>query len=327
MTWHYTLLEQESHTNFGTDFINSGNEIVMRVDQELQASREYEARLRNDIENFKNGTTSTLGRELHERLRCIIAVENIELAVMESHLNNASDVILMLHHPSQQQSIERLIEEDNMAQAEKKPRLDLEEPNCQDLEMRQMQDDIRYEENAMTDRIIESFGGFFCDRDDDSGHSISTGEFNLDFFDYVKNQAEDINENTDTEDGAEDLIELVGTNTRLVHDLVGGNTKLVEFLAKQRETLARLRTRISRMKKHIERLTKRLNQLTEEHDEECDEESSADDTATVLVDTETDASLLIQPNLDSAELDYFNSTKVKRELDEKLASLQGTTEP
>ncbi len=186
-----------------------------------------------------------------------------------------------------------------------------------------MHDDIRHEENAMTDRIIESFGGLFRDRDDESGQSDSTGEFNTDFFNYAANQSEDINENTDTEDGAEDLIDLVGTNTTLVHELVEGNSKLMEFLAKQRETLARLRKRISRMKRHIERLTKRLNDVLEEHDDE----TSDDDTATVLVETDMDTSLLIQPNPDSKELDFFNSIKVKRELEEKLASLKGTTEP
>jgi hypothetical protein len=39
-----------------------------------------------------------------------------------------------------------------MVQAEKKPRLDLEEPNCQDLEMQQMQDD---------DESHRSTGGWF----------------------------------------------------------------------------------------------------------------------------------------------------------------------
>ncbi len=210
-------LAQESNMNFGTDIINSGSAIVMRIDQELQASREYEARLRNDIENLKNGTASTLGRELRERLRCIIDEKNIELAVMKSHLNNASDVILMLHHPSQQESLERLIEEDDLVQKEKKQRLDMDGPSYQDHEMQQMQDDVRYEENATTDRIIESFGGLFRDRDDESGRSDSTGEFNVDFFNYAENHSEDINENTNTEDGAEDLIDLVGTNTKLVH--------------------------------------------------------------------------------------------------------------
>jgi hypothetical protein len=196
-------------------------------------------------------------------------------------------------------------------------------PSYQDHEMQQMRDDIRYEENAMTDRIIESFGGLFRDRDDESGQSDSTGDFNVDFFNYAENHSEDINENTDTDDGAEDLIHLLGTNTELVHGLVDENSKLIAFLAKQRETLARLRKRISRMKRHIEQLTKRLNDVIEEHDDE----TSQDDTATVLVETDIDASLLIQPNLDSKELEFLNSIKVKRELEVKLASLQGTTEP
>jgi hypothetical protein len=40
-----------------------------------------------------------------------------------------------------------------------------------------------------------------------------------------------------------------------------------------------------------------------------------------------DSSLLVQPNPDSKELDFINSIKVKKELEEKLSSLQGTTAP
>ncbi len=95
-----------------------------------------------------------------------------------------------------------------------------------------MDDDIRYEENATTERIIDSFGGLFNERDNESSGS------NSDYHVYSINSSDDdINENTDTEDGTEDLLELLGANTRLI-----------AFLAKQRETLARLRTRISLMK-------------------------------------------------------------------------------
>ena len=39
-----------------------------------------------------------------------------------------------------------------------------------------------------------------------------------------------------------------------------------------------------------------------------------------------DTSLLLQPNRDSKALDFFNSVKVKRELETKLKSLHGKTE-
>jgi hypothetical protein len=131
-------LEQESNTNFGTDIINSGNAVATRLDKEIQASREYEARLRNDVLQLKNGPTSVLGREMREHLRRIIDDENMELTAMESHLNTASDVILMLHHPSQHESLERLIQEDDLVQKEKKQRLDMDGPNYQDHEMQQL---------------------------------------------------------------------------------------------------------------------------------------------------------------------------------------------
>jgi hypothetical protein len=44
---------------------------------------------------------------------------------------------------------------------------------------------------------------------------------------------DDINENTDAEDGAEDIV-----------DLIQANTKLLNFLTEQSATIARLRARI-----------------------------------------------------------------------------------
>jgi hypothetical protein len=155
----------------------------------------------------------------------------------------------------------------------------------------------------MTDRIIESFGGLFNDRDDGSAESHSTGEHAPYFYTHSDDSSEgDINENTDTEDGAEDLIELISSNTTLVHELVDANSRLIAFLSKQRETLARLRSRISRMKRHIEDLTFRLNDNTEDRLKEHDAGTfvnDTDDIATVLVDTDMDASLLLLPNSDS----------------------------
>jgi hypothetical protein len=107
-------LKQESNKNFGTDIINSGNAFATRIDKEIQMSREYEARLRNDVLQFKNEPNSIIGREMQERLRRIIDNENMELTTMESYLNTASDVILMLHQPSQHEALERLIKEDDL---------------------------------------------------------------------------------------------------------------------------------------------------------------------------------------------------------------------
>jgi hypothetical protein len=256
--------------------------------------------------------------DFHEQLRHIINEENTTLSIMESQLNKASDVILMLHDPSQRKLLERLIDEDNMEQEEKRQRLNTNVQNSQDLEAQQMQDDIRYEENAMTESIIESFGGLFNERNDGSAESDSSGEYNTDFYAYSADSSEDdINENTDTEDGAEDLIELVGANTRLI-----------AFLAKQRETLARLRHRISRMRRHIDRLTSRLNEITADslRNQDVPTPIVLGDQATVLVDTEMDTSLLLQPHRDSKELDLFHNIEVKRELETKLKSLHGTTE-
>jgi hypothetical protein len=255
--------------------------------------------------------------EIRDLLQKIIDGENTDLIDMETHLSNVSDIILMLRESSQleiREDVMRILDAENIDKHDQEQRLAMDEQSSYDHEMNQMSDDIQYEENAVTDRIIEAFGGLFHDGDNGSSESESIGEDNLNFHVHsITSSEDDINENTDTEDGTEDLIELIGANTRLI-----------AFLAKQRDTLARLRTRISRMKRYIEQLTSRLDELTTSNLHEHDAQTS-ENIATVLMDAEMDTSLLIKPNRElKSELDFFNNTKVKKELEEKLYSLHGT---
>jgi hypothetical protein len=88
--------------------------------------------------------------ELRDLLQKIIDGENADLIDMETHHSNASDIILMLRDSSQLENIDKHDQDQRLA---------IDEQSSYDHEMNQMNDDIQYEENAVTDRIIEAFGG------------------------------------------------------------------------------------------------------------------------------------------------------------------------
>jgi hypothetical protein len=159
-----------------------------------------------------------------------------------------------------------------------------------DHEMAQLNDDVLREQNRSTEQIIASFESL-CNSSDDEI---------TDFFRIPPDSSDDdINENTDTEDGTEELIELIGANT-----------DLMAFLAKQRATIARLRARIVRLNDLLARYESQNGQVTE-------------DITTVLIDTVTDTSFLLKPNCDSnINLDFLDNPKVNKELQDKLAQLQ-----
>jgi hypothetical protein len=146
---------------------------------------------------------------------------------------------------------------------------EMAEQHDHDLELHQMQEDILYEENAITERIVTAYGEpyyrgsdtyIYGDPDSDGydpEDASSVDERNP--YPYAcpslpEFTDDDINENTDTEDGAEEVIEIIGANARLITmiakqgedviELIGANTQLVALIAKQRETMARLRARI-----------------------------------------------------------------------------------
>jgi hypothetical protein len=121
----------------------------------------------------------------------------------------------------------------------------------------------------------------------------------------IKSSEDDINENTDTEDGGEELI-----------DLIEANARLIAFIAKQRATLERLRHRITRMKRYIKRLTDRMDELTARNYHGRVGQDSVD-SASVLMDDETETSLLIKPGIDvNVEMKLFDNAKVKMELEQ-----------
>jgi hypothetical protein len=104
--------------------------------------------------------------------------------------------------------------------------------HCHDHDMGQLNDDILYEENVRTENIIQALNSLNC-KDSDDGSDVCEGYF------YQHNDdssEDDLTENTDTDDDIEELV-----------NVIGGNTKLIAFLQKQRATIFRLRKRIVRM--------------------------------------------------------------------------------
>jgi hypothetical protein len=239
-------------------------------------------------------------QEFLHQLQRIIDDENAELRAMKMHLDNASDIILMLQASSQTDPcvrLMRIIDDDIEHQQEKKQKLGQDDNDHCDLEQEQMLDDIEHEEDAATNRIIESFGGLFHDGGSDSDDTDRAYEINSEFYVHSVNSSEDdINENTDTEDGGDELL-----------DLLDANTKLINFIARQRDTLDRLRCRITRMKRYIERLTFRMNVLTAQL-HPASNTTDSPDTASVLMNDEIDASLLVKPDgALKVEFDIFSN--------------------
>ncbi len=127
----------------------------------------------------------------------------------------------------------------------------------------QQRDDIMHNLNAETERIIEAFECLdHGDPENDSDPSDLIDETSNEFYFHPLEPGEDIDENTDTEDGTEEFI-----------DLIKSNMKLLEFISRQRDTIVRLRARIFRLSDFIARRTIRPDSSNgpskEIHESDC----------------------------------------------------------
>ena len=177
--------------------------------------------------------------------------------------------------------------------------LELDEQRSHDHNMGQMQDDILYEENEATERIIEAFESL---NSSDNGSERSADYH----YEPPDSSEDDLYENTDTDDGIEELI-----------DEIGGNTKLIAFLQKQRATIFRLRARIARMNGML--ADAGLVERTTQHQPH----DTTGGTASVLMDSETDVSCLLKPLGDpAATTKYLYNPTIKNEIASQLAKIQ-----
>jgi hypothetical protein len=185
--------------------------------------------------------------------------------------------------------------------------VEMAEQRDHELELNQMNDDVLYEVNAATERIETAYGEIYQsgsdtyiygDPDSDGyDNDVSSVDENNPYpYSYPclpEFADDDINENTDTDDGVEEVIELIGTNARLVAlvakqggeviELIGVNTQLVALVARQRKTMARLRARINRLLDFIKQHTAHSNPIAASHLDGSSE--ILDGTAVVLMDT------------------------------------------
>ncbi len=114
--------------------------------------------------------------------------------------------------------------------------LQQDEQRTYELESEQMNDDMLAHDDAIIKRTIQEIERLHHSSDSSICQSDANWT-NCNWYHAPTDSSEnDLNENTDIDDGITDLIEVVGANTNLI-----------AFLQKQRATIARLRARIVRL--------------------------------------------------------------------------------
>jgi hypothetical protein len=183
-----------------------------------------------------------------------------------------------------------------------------DEQSTHDHEMSQMHDDILYDMNASTEEVIRAFESLHHSNDD----SLYDDDYHDDNRDPYRVPHEvtedDLNENTDTEDGTDEVL-----------DLLRSNQALIALFMRQRETIdVRLRARILRLIRLLH-----ASKGNEDNLFHGDSDDLRQARATVLLDHAADTSFLIAPNAGSElELDFLNHPKVKKELELQLAKIE-----
>ena len=107
-------------------------------------------------------------------------------------------------------------------------------------EQEQMEKDIRYQNNASTEDIISSFENIDIEEDEATSYYYHHHH-------EILSSDDDIDENTDTDDGANEKVDLTDVN------------QIIALLVKQRKTIARLRARIDRLNDKVEKTQEELH--------------------------------------------------------------------
>ena len=156
--------------------------------------------------------------------------------------------------------------------------MEIDEQRQREHEM--LQDDIIRQLTAETEQIIAAFENLDNgDSDDNPEYYDQAPKITAESYRSSSSPfSDDLNENTDTEDGAEDVIELMQANrdgTNHMIDLLRTNMKLLDFVSNQRITITRLRARIVRMGEMIQQLTLKLDRANKTRDAVTNESSSS----------------------------------------------------
>jgi hypothetical protein len=246
----------------------------------------------------------------------------------DQHTAITDEFTLMVKDHNLPDDVERVMQEiDNEKQValEATYQQELDAQRAHEQELSQMQDDVLYHIKASTDEIIAGFEHILSSSEDDCFGDSPVNEHNCDFYRENSESSsdvhtphigvlpadDDINANTDTEDGAEDMVELIQANKKLLH-----------FLKKQSETIARLRGRIVRLGTIIQDLTVQLGNITPNVNADLSTPASSRDLATVLMDTKLDTSFLLKPNRDTkVEMRSLDHIKIKKHLEIQMARI------
>jgi transposase InsO family protein len=122
---------------------------------------------------------------------------------------------------------------------------------------------------------------------------------------------DDCSDNTDTEDGAQEVV-----------GLIQSNMKLLALLSCQSNTIARLRARNTRLRNRIQVMTTHMADMRASTSTSSPR-ATPTDQAHVLVDTQTDASLFVAPNRTPVtQADHLYPPEIKSKLVTQLAKIK-----
>jgi transposase InsO family protein len=197
---------------------------------------------------------------------------------------SATDRLLMLRHrPQHDKDESHMIPLYNVESQNLHELLEADEQIAYDHEMAQMDYDIRRHLNDETECIIESFEKLDHSSSDNNSELYDRNDAaTQDFYSHSPDSSnddinKDIDVNTDTEDGAEDLI-----------DLLRSNMKLIAFIKKQNATIRRLRSRIIRLGKQVYTLENIMREYTMSRQEsQTSNATSPEDDHTKLIRSST----------------------------------------
>ncbi len=221
----------------------------------------------------KQHSLATTSHQLHEDVLHNIQVStNQILDDLRAYHRTRNNLVLMVEDIPNDHDEELMyaMEAERTFAIQESFRQELEGQRTQDDEISQLQDDVLYHTNALTEQIIADFENLEHSSDDDCADE-EPNVYNCDWWVEPPESSEDapnssidvphpsadlvdsddLNENTDTEDGGEDVIELLKANMQLL-----------TFLTKQSAIIARLRRRIVRLSTIVQDLTAQLNDTT-----------------------------------------------------------------
>ena len=154
-------------------------------------------------------------------------------------MNDEDEILMMVQDNIRQEMDEKIL---NYMETEinslDNHQLEIDEEIIHKYEQEQMEEDIRYKENASTEEIISSFENLEIEEDEATSYY---------YHHEILLSDDDIDENTDTDDGANEKVDLTDVN------------QVIALLVKQRKTIARLRARIDRLNDKAEKTHEELH--------------------------------------------------------------------